>query len=322
MDRKLCSLSSQEVVQMAWAPGTGSFAPMDQNDNSDAIVISDPTHGVNTTDWFSLSVRRCPCADGSMGEAYYCLSNFSHCSMPVNYSLANSYDYNYSHSNSHMIQEPKMPQCVIITPTQTFARATFPVIMVWYGVMLSWLVGMKSGRQVLHYILARGYPNWTDHVARRMLSEEPSRARRLIRRNWRQRRESLQLDAEQAREDGVGTSASCDRTSIGLHTTLYSSEQGDVAKRHGDDEDAGDDHRACTICFGPIENGDRVGAIPCNHVFHADCLKTWLARRQVCPLCLRDDIVEQIPSCTNHTSQNFCCNDEEQPDTSSTSTTA
>jgi len=47
---------------------------------------------------------------------------------------------------------------------------------------------------------------------------------------------------------------------------------------------------ACTICFGPLEDGDRVGSLPCSHVFHVDCLKTWLSRRNVCPLCLRTDV--------------------------------
>jgi len=34
---------------------------------------------------------------------------------------------------------------------------------------------------------------------------------------------------------------------------------------------------SCTICFVPLEDGDRVGALPCTHVFHVDCLKV---RRQ------------------------------------------
>lgn len=41
----------------------------------------------------------------------------------------------------------------------------------------------------------------------------------------------------------------------------------------------------CTICFATLEDGDRVGALPCQHAFHADCLKEWIQRRNVCPLC-------------------------------------
>lgn len=46
-----------------------------------------------------------------------------------------------------------------------------------------------------------------------------------------------------------------------------------------------DDDVACTICFAPLEEGERVGALTCNHQFHTDCLKEWLPRRNTCPLC-------------------------------------
>jgi hypothetical protein len=51
-----------------------------------------------------------------------------------------------------------------------------------------------------------------------------------------------------------------------------------------------DDH-SCAICYGTLVDGDRVGALPhCEHVFHVDCLKVWLTRRNVCPLCLSENI--------------------------------
>ena len=37
--------------------------------------------------------------------------------------------------------------------------------------------------------------------------------------------------------------------------------------------------------FVPLEEGDRVGALECQHNFHVDCLKSWLSRRNACPLC-------------------------------------
>jgi hypothetical protein len=50
----------------------------------------------------------------------------------------------------------------------------------------------------------------------------------------------------------------------------------------------------CTICFGSIENGERIGALPCDHIFHVECLKSWLTRRAVCPLCQRTDVVQPL----------------------------
>ncbi|CAB9519264.1 Probable E3 ubiquitin-protein ligase [Seminavis robusta] len=52
-----------------------------------------------------------------------------------------------------------------------------------------------------------------------------------------------------------------------------------------------DDDNTCTICYASLEDGDRVGALPCGHEFHVDpCLKHWLTRRNVCPLCLTENI--------------------------------
>ena len=45
------------------------------------------------------------------------------------------------------------------------------------------------------------------------------------------------------------------------------------------------DEPHCTICFTELEDGDRVGDIGCMHVFHADCLKMWIQKRNSCPLC-------------------------------------
>ena len=56
----------------------------------------------------------------------------------------------------------------------------------------------------------------------------------------------------------------------------------DHSEGHHDDED---DDDCCVICFAPFENGDRVGRLPCTHIFHVDCLKVWLQRKNSCPLC-------------------------------------
>jgi hypothetical protein len=65
-----------------------------------------------------------------------------------------------------------------------------------------------------------------------------------------------------------------------LKTKLY------VPPRHVQE----DDDVACTICFAPLEEGERVGALTCSHQFHTDCLKEWLPRRNSCPLCQAPDV--------------------------------
>lgn len=43
----------------------------------------------------------------------------------------------------------------------------------------------------------------------------------------------------------------------------------------------------CSICLLTLEEGDRIGALQCRHHFHVDCLKSWLSRKNTCPLCSR-----------------------------------
>jgi hypothetical protein len=49
----------------------------------------------------------------------------------------------------------------------------------------------------------------------------------------------------------------------------------------------------CMICFNAIQVGSKVGVLPnCQHIFHTHCLKDWLKRRNVCPLCLDTDVAK------------------------------
>lgn len=65
---------------------------------------------------------------------------------------------------------------------------------------------------------------------------------------------------------------------------------GTVDENESDDDEpalaAGDeDTFECTICLTEIEDGDQVGVLPCTHIYHVDCLKQWLKRKNACPLC-------------------------------------
>lgn len=52
-------------------------------------------------------------------------------------------------------------------------------------------------------------------------------------------------------------------------------------------EDESLDEPSCSICLISFEEGDRIGALECDHNFHVDCLKSWLSRKNTCPLCSR-----------------------------------
>ncbi|ETW00951.1 hypothetical protein H310_06599 [Aphanomyces invadans] len=42
----------------------------------------------------------------------------------------------------------------------------------------------------------------------------------------------------------------------------------------------------CAICLGDFDDNDaHVVTLPCNHMFHSDCVFPWLVRDHSCPLC-------------------------------------
>ncbi|KAL8454625.1 hypothetical protein Emed_000346 [Eimeria media] len=49
-----------------------------------------------------------------------------------------------------------------------------------------------------------------------------------------------------------------------------------------------DANASCAICFEPFLASALVRLLPCQHVFHAECIDAWLQRSLLCPLCMRD----------------------------------
>lgn len=41
----------------------------------------------------------------------------------------------------------------------------------------------------------------------------------------------------------------------------------------------------CVICRDSLYEGSKPKKLPCNHIFHIDCLRSWLVMQQVCPTC-------------------------------------
>ena len=61
----------------------------------------------------------------------------------------------------------------------------------------------------------------------------------------------------------------------------------DISDNQSSVEDLEEDDPAicCTICFVPLEEGDRIGDLTCDHIYHVECLKGWVQRKNKCPLC-------------------------------------
>ena len=41
----------------------------------------------------------------------------------------------------------------------------------------------------------------------------------------------------------------------------------------------------CCICLDNIEMGAKTILLPCGHMFHCDCILTWLKKNNTCPMC-------------------------------------
>uniref|UniRef100_A0A8I6YZA7 RING-type E3 ubiquitin transferase n=2 Tax=Hordeum vulgare subsp. vulgare TaxID=112509 RepID=A0A8I6YZA7_HORVV len=58
------------------------------------------------------------------------------------------------------------------------------------------------------------------------------------------------------------------------------------SKAAKDDAAAAGDASECAVCLGEFQEGERVRLLPgCLHVFHAECIDTWLHGCANCPLC-------------------------------------
>ena len=41
----------------------------------------------------------------------------------------------------------------------------------------------------------------------------------------------------------------------------------------------------CAICLEAMKRDQWVSLLPCGHIFHTQCIFTWLYRKPVCPYC-------------------------------------
>lgn len=57
--------------------------------------------------------------------------------------------------------------------------------------------------------------------------------------------------------------------------------------RKGTDVKAGEEEK-CPICITEFEDGEEVKNLPCNHMFHGNCIDTWLVQNSHCPICKAD----------------------------------
>ena len=51
------------------------------------------------------------------------------------------------------------------------------------------------------------------------------------------------------------------------------------------------DDSKCVVCQYDFKNGENVTKLSCAHLFHSDCVDTWLSNNKVCPMCHKEIVI-------------------------------
>ncbi|XP_026434734.1 E3 ubiquitin-protein ligase CIP8-like [Papaver somniferum] len=54
-----------------------------------------------------------------------------------------------------------------------------------------------------------------------------------------------------------------------------------------------DETEICIVCQDKYENQDKIATLDCKHEYHQDCITKWLVRKNVCPICNRQALMEE-----------------------------
>ncbi|GKB10707.1 putative zinc finger, RING/FYVE/PHD-type containing protein [Tanacetum coccineum] len=57
------------------------------------------------------------------------------------------------------------------------------------------------------------------------------------------------------------------------------------AKFGGENKGQKEEIDTCAICISEYEENKKIGKMQCGHLFHVDCIKSWLSRKNSCPMC-------------------------------------
>lgn len=191
-------------------------------------------------------VRECPCALGT-----FCHIDLDTCGIPIDYSARN--------------------KCFAKSTKKTMLRNAWPLLMLWYSTILFFLMCTEKGRNARNFIILKVCKsNNNERIVDRFLYTHG-----LISTN-----PFSQDSPSQHPIDWLPIARPVEPrepTELVLKTRLFEPPPPDA--------DVEEEDTTCTICFGTLEEGDRVGKLGCDHTFHVDCLREWLPRRNVCPLC-------------------------------------
>merc|ERR1719502_154963 len=105
----------------------------------------------------------------------------------------------------------------------------------------------------------------------------------------RRRIQEQQLQARRAQQlrEAAGADISQERVAAILDAIpqyVYGHEK-QVFSAHADESHREADGTTCAVCLDDLEPGVTIRQLPCQHLFHKDCIDPWLEAHYTCPLC-------------------------------------
>lgn len=262
-----------------------------ENEENSSISTTD-AHYSNQSHWNHTNLyfaRECTCFSELANNSIFCPFAVSTCRQFID--------------NHGGLPHPQSIKCYNEGLDEDTFLHLWLSIYCFYGLVLGCIFLTHKGRSCLSYIPSLILKNWNELVATHLLRRRPEFARKLICnyiqvRQEQQRRAAFRQVAPGRRRRGGEQrdgdygddidndiqliAMSAKPTSLALKTRRY----------HTSDHNV-ENQESCIICFVDLNEGDRVGVLPtCEHVFHADCLKGWLRRKNSCPLCQQENVAE------------------------------
>ena len=249
-----------------------------------------------------LDVRVCWCTEYALREYEFCPVEFNTCLVP------NPHRVGYDVTSNNTVG------CFISQPADTLVRSFWPALVFWCAATLYAMVCSEPGMYARQYIQRCVCPMTTtsDAVVERMLTEQPQRAAGLFRQHlitrFRRRRRHQQwaewrrraLRSTASNTNNAGTDEG--RDALVLRTKVFRTD--DSADTELGNDDAEESTRPqCAICLLELEDGERIGDIPCGHLLHKECLKDWLVRKNKCPLCQQAGVARLVVHGDNNNQQ-------------------
>jgi hypothetical protein len=231
-----------------------------------------------STDIKLYKAKWCECAVHSRGEQVknYCIvSNKENvCQVPLD--------------------ETEPVLCSRLSSVEVFAKNAWPISLLWFVAMAIYVVFTDGGRHVGRYFWTKlcwcccDYRSINENVVEEALrheAEDRMQRRDAVNRSPMRNQPVVYILKTQEFSPSKTKSPRKMDSSVSEVTVPMTPDSSHDSHHEGCCISLEEDEVVCTICIGEIVEGDKIGALPCEHQFHVGCLKEWLRRKNVCPLC-------------------------------------